>query len=731
MNLSKGRKYQSAAGLAALSIAAFGLPAIAQQDGTASSSEAAEDEAAVLNTVFVTARGREESLQDIPESIIALDRFDLEARGITDIEGVVNQTPNFFVRETFRAGVTFFTIRGVSTGQQGWAPITYVVDGVKSATLDSINQGALFDIERVEVLKGPQGGLYGAGAIAGAINVVTQKPTDQFEAGIVGSYAEGDDFVLKGAVSGPIVEDKILFKLSGYLRDKEGLTETQEGDGIDFEEQASVRGRLLFTPNDSLEVDLRAAFTDITAGAARQSRFDTPDQVNTFNDSLDPSRGILGEENREITDLSAQINLDLPFGTLTSTTGYLDLEQDLFGSVSWIAPPALGEAPVFGIFGPVLGPNAGPTDTFDQFQSLFDNFEVFTQDVRIVSPSDQSFRWLVGVEHINREASQGLAVGVLQGPQGATEFPFLNRFDDKEDSIWGVFAQAQFDLSDRLELTLSGRYDENEFSTRQFDGASGLLVQQTDVNGVLVDELSETDSAFQPKITLAYELNDNINTYATYARGFRFGFFNTGNLTQQEMTDNFEIGARSSWLGGDLNLNGSVFYIDYSDQQVTAALATPPFRITTNVPETEIYGIEADFDWRMNDSFSTNGSIGYLDAERTDGGGEVPVTPKWTMNFGAEYTQDLNASKELFGRFDYRYQGEHIAIDGGGLVYDIDSANLIDLRGGIRGDKWRLAAFVKNAADEQTALDPNSFGTFLIRDYTPPRSVGVELGVDF
>jgi len=154
--------------------------------------------------------------------------------------------------------------------------------------------------------------------------------------------------------------------------------------------------------------------------------------------------------------------------------------------------------------------------------------------------------------------------------------PALNRFDDKVDDIWGIFGQLQYDITDRLELTFAARYDEDTFDTRQFDGGTGALVQQFDPNGNLEDVLEEPDTGFQPKVTLAYEVSDEINTYFTYARGFRFGFFNTGNLTQQETTDNFELGVRSTWLDGDLALNGSVFYIDYSDQQLTTVIAAPP-----------------------------------------------------------------------------------------------------------------------------------------------------------
>jgi len=167
-----------------------------------------------------------------------------------------------------------------------------------------------------------------------------------------------------------------------------------------------------------VSVDLRAAYTAITAGAAKHASFGGPDQVNVFVRGNDPSRGIIGSEDREILDLSANIDIETSIGTITSVTGYMDLNQDLFGTASWVAPPGLGEAPESGWFGPIFGPNALPatdplaiTQPFDNYQELFDDFEDVTQDIRLVSPSDQRLRYLVGFEYIHRKASQGLQVG--------------------------------------------------------------------------------------------------------------------------------------------------------------------------------------------------------------------------------------------------------------------------------------------------------------------------------
>ena len=703
--------------------------AAAQEDAGADKRTDKDDY--VLEEIIVTSRFRSESLQDVPDSITAFSADRIEKLGITDIDGFINQTPNFIVRETFRAGVTFITIRGVTTGQQGFAPITYTVDGVKAATLDSINQGALFDIERIEVLKGPQGALYGAGAIAGAVNVVTKAPTNELEGQLIGSYGTGNDLTLKGAVSGPIVADKLLFRLTGFYRDTDGLIDSTSGEDLDFEEQYSIKGRLLFTPNDRVSLDLRGSYTDIEAGAAFQKRFTDLNDLNNF-DLPGPARGITGLENREFVDLSAKVEVDLGFANLYTVNSYLDLNQDLFGSVSFDEPPAAGEAPGSGLLGPILGANAGAGEPIDQFQDLADNFEVFTSDTRLTSAGDGPLRWVIGTEYINRKTINQLKVGLILGPPPGTNSPIPIRYDDKEDTIFGVYGQVNYDLTEDLELTVAGRYDQNRFSTRQFDPATGRTINQVDEAGnATVPVVRETDRDFQPKVQLSWQTNTDLLLYATYAEGFRFGFFNTGNLTLPERTKNYEVGFKSTLADGSLTFNGALFHIDYSDQQVTNVIATPPFRVTNNIPSADINGVELEFHWRANENWTVNGGLGYLDGEINELEIALDAVPKWTTNLGLEYAVSLTGDYDFILRGDWRYQDGYI-LTRTPATFRIDGVNLINLRAGLEGERWAFRAFANNLANEQFATDASSLGPgFFIRSFSKPRSYGVELSYKF
>ena len=692
-----------------------------------------------LEEIVVTARYRSESLQEIPISVTAFDSAKIEAAGITDIEGFINLTPNFLAREGFRSGVTFLTIRGITTGQKGFAPISYIIDGVKTSYMDAVNQGTLFDLERIEVLKGPQSALYGAGAIAGAVNVITKEPTDELEGQVKLGYAEGNDFTFKGAISGPISE-ALRYRASAYYRNTDGLVNTATGDDLDFEEQVAFRGRLLFTPNDAMDIEFRAAWSEIEVGAATQENFREPGLLNTFNSSIKAERGIIGQEDREILDLSAKIDFDLGVATLTSVTSWHEMDQDLYGSASWKRPPALGEPPLPGLFGPILGANAvapamgfgpmGPTgDAIDHFQDLVDDIEIFTQDVRLTSQSEDRFRWVAGFEYIDREIIDGLTVGTVN-PQNTT-LNFANQFDERRDEIWGVYAHLSFDVTEDLELTVSGRYDEDNYSTGMFNPVTGATINSLDDSGAPVERLKVKNSKFQPKVTLSYDWSDNLHTYATYSEGYRFGFFSTGNLTQPEETKNYELGFKSELFEGRATFNAAVFYIEYSNQQLTRAIASAPFRVTTNIPESDVLGFELEGSLRVTENLGLSAGVGYLDSEIDELKRRLDAVPKVTVNVAVDYTQPIGNDMEVFGRFDWRHQGEYLLNTPGG-PYEIHAVDFLYARLGLRRGPMSITGFFKNILDERFATNASFFGPAgYLRSYNPPSSFGVEVGYRF
>ena len=296
-----------------------------------------------------------------------------------------------------------------------------------------------------------------------------------------------------------------------------------------------------------------------------------------------------------------------------------------------------------------------------------------------------------------------------------------------------MYVQVNFDITEDFELTVSGRYDEDDYSTRLFDPATGTTINSLDASGNPVDKLTANDSKFQPKVTLSYNWSENLLTYASYSEGYRFGFFNTGNITAPEETKNYEFGFKSVLLNGRATFNAAGFYIDYSNQQLTSAIGEPPFRITTNIPESDILGFELESAVQVTENLRFSAGIGYLDAEISELNRELDAVPEVTANVALDYVYLTGNDFEIVGRFDWRYQGEFI-LNGG--LFGIDAVDFINLRLGLRKDNWSVTGFVKNVLDEQYATEPGRlaapfFPTFFIRSFSPPRSAGVEVGYRF
>lgn len=680
-----------------------------------------------LETITVTARRKEESLQDVPDSIQAYSAAVLEAAGVRDVSGFVALTPNITLRESFRQGQTYLTVRGITTGQQGWAPVTYVVDGVPAGSTDSINTGALVGIERIEVLKGPQGALYGAGAIAGAINVVTRKPGDDLTGEIVVGHGRRDEQKVIGSVSMPL-GDATGLRLDGYYHDSAGLQRDQRDRGVNADETIDARLRFV-TQLGPVSLDLRAHLVDVDAGAVFQELLPHTAaglaMIDDFDSSLGIVRGIHGDESRKLEETSAKIDIDAGFATLTSITAYSDLRQDLFGSTSWNNPPAAS------FCGPVGGVGQPPDCT----QASRDDFRIFSQDLRLASKDGGSVQWLIGASMLDRRAVNALTVGAgAIAPDGSIVIgptPFLRRADLNKDRFAGAYAQLIVSVTEALELTGALRYDRNKMSSTQYtDDSLTTVVPVVSTSGELIGTQHSNDAAWQPKVQISYRWTPGFMTYATAGKGFRTGFYNTGNRTQAEATWNYEAGFKSQLFDDRAVLNVSVFHIDYSNQQFTTIIPTPPYRATANIPETKINGLEMDASMRLSGSVFAGVSVGLTDSEVQDAAKtHGPYTPGFMSNAYVQLEQPLNASWQLDGRLDWRYQSSQYL--GRSDQFRIDAKSYVDVRASLKYQAWAFTGYVRNLTDERQAFGFEDIGFGYLRYNNNPRTYGVEMSYKF
>ncbi len=675
-----------------------------------------------LDEIIVTARNRAESLENVPDSVSVLSAETLASADVQRVSDFIEMTPNVTFRQTFREGASYITIRGITTGQGGWAPVTYVVDGVPAGSLDAINVGALLGVERIEVLKGPQSALYGAGAIAGAINVITKAPTNTFSGEAHVSYGDYGDRRATLSVSGPIINDAVLFRLDGYYRDANGSQEDTAGQGLNFDSTSDLRGKIIFNL-DPVTIDLRAHVVHTREGAVYQELL-PPGAAGAalfddFTDSPGIRRGIVGAEDVNEDEVSLKVDWNAGFATLTSISAYSQLTQDLFGSATWNEPPAPG----------FCGATGGPGEPPDCFQTSVDDFKVYSQDLRLTSPSNQPLRWLVGASALYREAPNNLTVGAGQLDAADQVVPssttVVNETDYRRDRFTGVYTQVNYDITSALEATAAVRWDENRYDSTGYTNL-GLSTPVPLPDGTVTQRA--VDASTQPKLQLAYHWEENVMTYASVSKGFRSGFFYTGNLTKPEHTWNYEVGLKSSLDDRRVTLNAALFHINYSDQQFSTIVATPPYRVTSNIPYTKINGFELEIAARPFSNLTVGTGIGNT-VGKVDDGSDDPYTPRITLNLWGQYSVPVKDAWNLNSRVDFRYQSSQYL--GQENEFPIGGKRYVNLHIALTDGRWSIGAYGNNLTNEQQANEIDNVGFGYLRYNSDPRTFGGEVDYKF
>lgn len=675
----------------------------------AQSTDAAE---AGIGEIVVTARSRAERLVDVPDAVTAFSAQAIENAGIDELNDFVRLTPGVSLVESSQSpGIALISIRGVGQQYQGEAPVAVVVDGVQVISVSAINQG-LTDVERIEVLRGPQGALYGRNAIGGAINITTREPTNEFEGAVRVGYANGNDEMVEGMVSGPIVPDRLMFRLSGHYNDFDGtITNPITGTKTNALSSSYGRIRLLARPSDALTLDFRASH-DVTENAGYNGVILPGGDAGDF--SAPPMSGRQGSGRLTVDEAAFKATWSTPVGDISSVTGYVRSEDQSSYDL-----------------------DLSPIDFLDLNQQLT-GIEAWSQELRITSNTSGPLRYTGGLFYVATERDRFTHVEVI---------PFsMNLLADTSDdnAAWAVFAQINYDVTEALELTLAGRYDVDDREQ------TNNLITPGDPNYLVSEEFS----MFQPKVSLAYKLAPDITLYATAAQGFRSGGFNTpgpvfARVYEAEETTNYEAGLKSILFDGRLSLNLALYSILYENQQVQLLDLGTGQQGIVNIPKTENNGIELEFALRLTDQLMLSGGIGYLESEITEftalpivEGNRPPFAPEFTYSLALDYTTPLTDTFDLVlraaasgqsGMYYEYYSRER----NGALPYTLSrqpSYTLIDLRASLRGAAWSFSLFADNALDEEYYPDASSnlitgFGDVAVQGRT--RRYGVELGYRF
>jgi len=691
-----------------------------------------------MEEVMVTARRREERLQSVPDSISAFTTSSIVNSNIHTLGDVAKLTPslNFKDGRAYSGGFFDLRMRGIGQGQQGWPSVAFIVDGVPTDSPDALTGGSLADVERIEVLRGPQSALYGAGAIAGAINIVTKRPADRLQVDGYTYMGNGNDLQLSGAVSGAMIPDKAAARLSVQYRDDDGRIDSRtNGLHLDPTNMRQVEGRVIFTPKEDLELDFRGFYNKWQVGFAFQERVPSVAYINDYDPSFDVARnaGNVGSQNRELWRLVGRLNWDLDQVTFTSITSFSHTRQQGMGSGCFddvdnprFPNPNGGETCMAAIV--AFGAAAQTGQNIDVIQSAIDNYDTWYQDFRLSSRPESPIQWLIGVSGMHREALN--AVGVERSIAGLLDHATVSlRAYDRLDKWWGVYGQVGRQW-DEFELTLAGRYDSQQYeSTTYTDPSKTVVVPVPDEDGNLIDTQVKKADNFQPKAQLSYYFDEQRMAYATVSRGFRAGYFNTGAYGVPEKTTNYELGMKSQWLDNRLLANLSVFHIDYSNQQLSAILLVPPFRVPVTVPKTRINGAELETAFSVLPALTLSGNVAYLDAKLANDT-TSPKSPEWSGSVSAQLTQPLNYAWTLNGHLDWSFHSsQYLFLNN---TQWVPQKSYLNLRVGLEREKWGVYLVGRNLT--QTQEDEQAGGVnpvYFVRYPTQPRSYGIEFRADY
>lgn len=732
----------------AAAIMAFATPAMAQSDDDTASVTNDRD----TNEIVVTAQKREQNLQDVPISIEVVSGEKLADFHANDIKSVMNYAPNVFVQTT--AGNDVIYIRGFGSPPSNFAfdqSVSLYVDGVYAGRSRQA-QAPFFDLERVEVLRGPQGALFGKNTAAGAVSVVSAGPTNTAEGAFTALYnfdLEGID--VSGYVSGPI-SDTLSARLAYRVVKQDGFIYNR-ATGHDDPETKQQLARLTVKWEPSNNFDLTAKLEygkrDIVGGVSVSSPLTTSQdpQTNRFLE-----RSALGNEGSQTESVLASgiANLALGDYTLTSVTGY-----------SWF------KGNIVNGFDQTIPGTGGDVVNNSVYNSFPERFDQFSQELRILSPVGRTFEFVAGLyyDHSNYRLDQFQGFNILNLGGGPYFGRIDSRFNQKADS-YSAFGQGTLNISDSLRLIGSLRYTLTE---KDADFASRLVYGPFAIRPISSAVGSISEGNLDPSATVQYDIARRVMVYATYGRGSKSGGFvsNTLGATsstftfQPERSRNYEVGVKSTLFDGRVVANVSAYDTQFKNLQVSVYQPSTSSYLTGNAASATSKGIEGSLSLFLSPNFDISGSAAYQDLKYDDYPGAAclasqPVTCNPLTNnlagfrptLASKFTGSVTAHAGFDLPSDLKFDITGIA-SGRSKYFNSDDQNpifgvqhgyvKIDLRLQLadQENRWRLALVGKNLTNQLTTGSsfrlpaPITAVSRAILYLEPTRNIAVEAGFMF
>jgi outer membrane receptor protein involved in Fe transport len=664
----------------------------------------------VLDEIIVTADFRERSTTKLPASITVFDADAIQQRAVQHFEELVFFVPNFnWSGDGNRA--RYFQIRGVGELEQyEGAPnpsVGFLIDDIDFSGIGTI--ATLFDIQQVEVLRGPQGTRYGANALAGLVYVQSTEPTDEWSGDVQLSVADDDAFSGGVAVGGPLsASGNTSFRFSAHHHQSNGFRHNLYlgRDDTNGRHETTIRGKLLIRTDTAWTIKLAAMYTDIDDG---YDAFAIDNSLTVLSDrpGKDAQQSV-GASLKAIWDGSGRFSL-------TSITSFASSDIDFSFDGDW------------------GNPDAWAPFTYDFIAINDRERSTVSQEFRLSSTD-----WLIGVYAM--KLGDDLET-LNQGDYYDPFFDFAFSLDDTFISSYeavnvALFGQVDFDVGESSQLSFGLRVEDR---STDYSDSSGMV-------------LGPGETMVGGELTFSHEISDAMTGFVSLSKGYKAGGFNLGVVPDgrrefgQESLWNLEAGLKSYWLGQSLMFNASIFYSERRDQQVRTSFQLDPndplsfVFFTDNAAKGRTVGLEADLSWQANDAWQFYANLGLLKAEFEDfvtpqvdiSGRRQAHAPDYTIALGGLYRHpsgffariDLTARDEFY--FDVSHDQKSFATE------------LLNARIGFDADRWSVQLWARNLTDERYPVrgfyfgnEPPNFPNELYLRFGDPRQIGVTFDMRF
>lgn len=737
----------------------------------------------ILEEITVTAQKREQSLQDVPVSVTAITGDQIHEGGITGVMDVAMETPNFTMTQ-FNIGEPQYFIRGIGTTLDSAGADPAVATFIDEVYIGRAGGGSmdLYDLERIEVLRGPQGTLFGKNVVGGAISVSTRKPSEEFEGKFGVTAGNYNALGVRGYINGAI-SDSVNGSFSFSKRTRDGYVDNVvDGKKYHDEDNLSFRGQLAFAPSDTVEVRLIADWSDDDqAGNCRNVNntnlndplglsvpvYDPVIAAQTGGDIRKCASSLGAFQKREISGLTARLDWELSNSTLTSITAYR--ETDYRWSEDLAALP--------------LG-----LTTFNLIDAAAENSDQISQEFRLTSTGDSDVDWLVGAffmrENVDRAEN---FVGSWGPPFAAQGFVLLDGdivfAQDNETTSTAVYGQLDWHINDSFSWSVGGRFAKDDKKISQalinnedpaFDSAvlSGLLGVPVNLvvlgipangpgellgfigtgdpsvlNGPYSAQASDDWSEFVPSTSLSWRFGDNSLLYFTASKGYKSGAYVAQRTTaataivplEPEFATNFEVGFKTEFADNRVRLNATVFRMDYEDLQVFRLVGSLLVGASAQATSS---GLELDLTALLSENWIVSASYGYLDATYDTfisgsddlSGNRLPRSAKNSFSASSNYVLDLSGGSTMDLDLSYTYKGDYFGEVSNAPASKVDGYGLLNASLGWKSadERWEAVVWGKNVTDEEYRIHSiisNVSGTVDL--WNMPASYGLTVNYGF